>query len=72
MLNKVLNHSYKFYLDVFIAIPNQARRHGRYFGAMPSQITASAPPKQELCPSKRGLCPEEINKLGATGVQFEA
>ena len=23
-------------------------------------------------PSKRGLCPKEINRLGATGVQFEA
>ena len=30
------------------------------------------PPKQELCPPKRGLCPKESNRLGATGVQFEA
>ena len=25
-----------------------------------------------LCPPKRGLCPEEINRLGASGVQIEA
>ena len=40
-----------------------------------------APPNDCLCPVKRklncallkrGLCPEEINRLGATGVQIEA
>ena len=30
-------------------------------------------PKQKMCfPSKRGLCPEEIKRLPATGVQIEA
>ena len=29
-------------------------------------------PKRKLCPPKRGLCPKESNRLGATGVQFEA
>ena len=28
--------------------------------------------KRELCPPKRGLCAGEINRLGATGEQFEA
>ena len=31
-----------------------------------------APPNDCLFPSKRGLCPEEINRLGAIGVQFVA
>ena len=35
-------------------------------------MTACAPPKRKLCPLKQGLCPEEINRLGATGVQIEA
>ena len=30
------------------------------------------PPKRKLCPPKRGLYPEEIDRLGATGVQTEA
>ena len=29
-------------------------------------------PKQKLCTPKRGLCPEKINRLGATGVNIEA
>ena len=29
-------------------------------------------PNDCLCPLKWGLCPEEINRLGATGVQIEA
>ena len=41
-------------------------------GAVPPQITACAPHKRNLYPPKRGLCPEEIKKLGATGVQIEA
>ena len=31
-----------------------------------------APPNDCLCPLKRELCPEEINRLGAVGVQIEA
>ena len=30
------------------------------------------PPKQVLCSPKRSLCPEQINRLGAIGIQFEA
>ena len=37
---------------------SQARRHGGHSGTVP-------PPNQ-------GLCPEEINRLGASGVQIEA
>ena len=33
--------------------------------------SGAVPPKQKLCPSKRGLRPEEINRLGATGLQIE-
>ena len=29
------------------------------------------PPQTKIVPPKRGLCPEEINRLGATGVQIE-
>ena len=40
-------------------------------GAVPPQMTACAP--NENCgPHKRGQCPEEINRLGASGVQIEA
>ena len=49
----------------------QARRHGRHSGAVPPQRTACAPPNENCAPPKRGLCPEEINRLGAIGVQFE-
>ena len=38
---------------------------GGHTGAVPPQMTACAPPK-------RGQCPEEINRIGATGVQIEA
>ena len=37
---------------------------GAYTGAVP-------PPTDCLCPPKRGLCPEEINRLGASGAQIE-
>ena len=53
----------------------QARRHGGHSGTVTAQITAFAPPpspERELCPPKRGFCPEESNRLGATGVQFES
>ena len=43
----------------------QARRHGGAFRGRAPQMTACAP-------SKRGLCPEEINRLGVIGVQIEA
>ena len=29
-------------------------------------------PQTKIVPPKRGLCSEEINRLGATGVQIEA
>ena len=39
---------------------------GGHSGAVPPpQMTACAPPK-------RGLCPKEINRLGASGVQIES
>ena len=49
----------------------QARRHGRAFRGRAPRMTACAPQTKILLP-KRGLCPEEINKLEATGVQIEA
>ena len=30
------------------------------------------PPQIKIVPPKRGLCPEEINRLGDTGVKIEA
>ena len=47
-------------------------------GAVPSQMTACAHPNEncapqtKIVPPKRGLCPEEINRRGATEVQIEA
>ena len=41
----------------------QTRRHG---GAYRGRA-----PKRKLCPPKRGLCSEEINRLGAAGAQIE-
>ena len=29
-------------------------------------------PRTKTVPPKRGLCPEKINRIGATGVQIEA
>ena len=40
-------------------------------GRASPQMTACAPQKK-IVPPKRGLCPEESNKLGVTGVQIEA
>ena len=46
-------------------LTRQSRRHGgAYRGRTPLNDC--------LCPPKRGLCPEEINRFGATGVQIEA
>ena len=36
------------------------------------EFRGRAPPNDCLCPPKRRLCPEEINRLGAIGVQIEA
>ena len=35
-------------------------------------MTARGPPNGKCAPLKRGLCPKEINRLGAAGVQFKA
>ena len=43
---------------------------GAFRGRAP-QMTACAP-QTKIVPPKRGLCLEEINRLGATGVQIEA
>ena len=46
---------------------------GGHTGAVPTQMTACAPPNKNCAPlHKRGLCPEEINRLGATAEQIEA
>ena len=42
-----------------------APRGGEFRGRSPS-------PNENCDPLKRGLCPEEINRLGAIGVQIEA
>ena len=60
--------SCKFSLNCFCARWSrtvQARRHGR-------ALRRRAFPNDCLCPPKRGLCPEDINRLWATGVQSEA
>ena len=41
-------------------------------GPCPPQMTACAPPQTKIVPPKRGLCPKEIHRLGAVGVQIEA
>ena len=33
--------------------------------------TAALPPKKKIVPPKRGLCPEEINRLWASGAQIK-
>ena len=43
---------------------------GAYRGRAP-QLTACAPQTKNV-PPKRGLCPKEINELGAFGAQIEA
>ena len=44
---------------------------GAYRGRAPP-TGCLCPSKRKLFPPKRGLCPEEINRLGATGAQFKA
>ena len=42
-------------------------------GAVPPPNDCLCPlPQTIILPPQRGLCPKEINGLGATGVQFEA
>ena len=48
----------------------QTWRHGGHSGAVLPQLTA-CPPQTKIVPPKRGLCPEEINRLEATGAQIE-
>ena len=52
-------------------VASQTRRQGGHTGAVTPQMTACAP-QTKVVPPKRGLCPEEINRLGASGVQIEA
>ena len=49
----------------------QARRHGGAFQGRSLPNDCLCPPN-ENCAPKRGLCPKEINRLWATGVQIEA
>ena len=46
------------------------RREGAFRGRAP-QMTACAP-QTKIVPPKRGLCPEEIYRLGVIGMQIEA
>ena len=56
----------------FLAPPPLAGPAPRgHIGVVPPQIAACAPQTRNV-PPKRGLCPKEINRLGATGVQFGA
>ena len=50
----------------------QTRRHGRAFRGRAPPNDCLCPPKWLLVPPKQGLCPEEINRLGAAGVQIWA
>ena len=51
---------------------DQTRRHrGGIPGPCPPNDCLCSP-KRKLFPPKRGLCPEEINRLGAIGVQIES
>ena len=50
----------------------QARRHGDWGHSAAVQITAHPPPPNEYCASQTRIVPKESNRLGATGVQFEA
>ena len=50
----------------------QARRYGGHSEAVPPQMTAGVSPNKNCAPPKWGLCPEEIKRFGATGVQIEA
>ena len=47
------------------AILRQARRYGGGHSGV-------VPPQTKIVPPKLGLCPEEISRLGAIGVQIEA
>ena len=53
------------------ATPGPAPREG-FPGLCPPQVTACAPQTKVVPQPKRGLCPEETNRLGVTGVQIEA
>ena len=44
----------------------------RIAGQAPRGSFRGRAPPNEICAPKRGLCPEEINRFDAIGVQFEA
>ena len=50
----------------------QTRRHAGADRGRAPQLAACASPNENCPPPKRGLCPEEINRLGASGAQIEA
>ena len=43
----------------------QTRRHGGAYRGRAPPTDCLCPPKRKSCTPKRGLCPEEINRLGA-------
>ena len=51
--------------------PDRPGATGGHTGAVPPQLTACAPPNENCAPPKRGLCPEEIYRLGDSGAQIE-
>ena len=58
----------EFEFNRFKKVPDPAPR-GAYRGRAP-QLTACAP-QTKIVPPRRGLCPKEINRLGASGAQIE-
>ena len=49
----------------------QTRCHGGHTGAVPPQLTDCAPQTKIVPIPKRGLYPEKINRIGASGAQIE-
>ena len=57
----------EIYCHFVAARPGATEGHS---GAVPPQMTACAPQNENCAPPGRELCPKEINRLGATGVQM--
>ena len=69
------NYYYYFYYSFISDTSSKNKQHEARSIAdpgAPGGIPEPCPPKRKLCPPKRGLFPEEINRIGATGVQIEA
>ena len=66
--------AYETYLTYSYGTVSRPGATGGIPGPFPpsNHCLCPSPPQTRIVPPKRGLCPKESNRLGVTGVQFNA